>query len=418
MDAFHIATLDPLEIYRFLGRQRREKSTERLEIHLDTFLKEILAKANEFVPSEAGSILLDDPRVKMGTLEMNRLTFIAMFGGVSEGLLGRSIPVTQGIAGYVYMTGASYVAKDVQNDEHFFPFMDAESGYQTRSIIAVPVIMGESICGVLELINRQGGGEFTHEELALLETFAGYISSSIQNALDVLRVRELARRDDLTGLYNDRFLHVRLSEEIKRAEQNDTDLSVIFLDLDFFKNVNDSYGHLVGSRVLRQVGSLLLDNSPPGSLMARYGGDEFVLVLPGFDAEQARKAAETLRRIIGSALYSGSSVVRVKVKKEKDEKGIPQKSFNGNVGYEKMDTARILARREWAVNETKSTEENVSDAEIKVTCSLGVASLIQHVRPVGSLRKRQDTLLRLADAAMYKAKAAGKNKVVVTKPEI
>ena len=388
MDPSQIATLDPVEIYRFLGRQRREKSVDRLEIHLDTFLKGILAKANEFVPSEAGSILLDDPRVKMGALEVNRLTFIAVFGGNSEGLLGRSIPSSQGIAGHVYMSGTPYIARNAQKDEHFFPLMDRESGYETRSMIAVPVIVGESICGVLELLNRHGGGEYTHGELALLETFAGYISSSIQNALDVLRVRELARRDDLTGLYNDRFLHVRLSEEIERAEQNDTDLSVIFLDLDFFKQVNDSYGHLVGSRVLREVGGLLKESSPPGALTARYGGDEFVVVLPGFDSRQAFEAAENIRNIVGSATYTGGAVLRLGGHAPKKEQAVA----------------------------LQEPEEGGDD--IQVTCSLGVASLIQHVPPVGSLRQRQDTLLRLADAAMYEAKAAGKNRVVVTAPEV
>jgi diguanylate cyclase (GGDEF)-like protein len=368
-----IQTLDPDEISRFLSRRRREKMAERLEIHLDGFLKEILIKANEFVPSESGSILLDDPRVKMGAVAVNRLTFIAVFGRRSSNLLGTSIPSNRGIAGHVYTSGKSYIARDVSVDAHFFPLIDEQSGYQTRSVIAVPVIVGESICGVLELINRSEGGEYSHAELLLLETFAGYISSSIQNALDVLRVRELARRDDLTGLFNDRFLHVRLAEEIKRAEHNETHLSVIFLDLDFFKRINDQQGHLVGSQVLKEVGQLLLGVVPPGAVSARYGGDEFVVVLPGYEVEQARRAAQIIRREVGAAEYLSGGVVGV-------ERGGPIRE--------------------------------------QVTCSLGVASLHQHVPPVGSSQQRQNTLLRLADAAMYAAKAAGKNCVVVASPEV
>ncbi len=377
MDPSHITTLDPAEIYRFLGRQRREKSVERLEIHLDTFLKEILAKANEFVPSEAGSILLDDPRTKMGTIERSRLTFIAVFGGYSKNLLGRSIPASKGVAGHVYSTGTPYIARDAQKDAHFYPLMDDESGYATRSMIAVPVIVGESICGVLELLNRKTGEEYTHGDLTLLETFAGYISSSIQNALDVLRVRELARRDDLTGLYNDRFLHNRLLDELLRAEQNETDLSVIFLDLDYFKNINDSYGHLVGSRLLREIGEILQQTSPPGSITARYGGDEFVVVLPGFDSTQAEEAAESIRINIENTTFSDA----------------------------------------WD-DEAQNSNEGDTSFLVRITCSLGIASLNQHVPPVGSLKQRQNTLLRLADAAMYKAKALGKNKTIVSRPDI
>ena len=112
-------TLDPVEISRFLVRQKRDWGIDKLALRLDTFLAAILEKANEFVPSESGSLLLDDPRAKGREDAINTLTFIACFGPSAPRLLGRQIPVQEGIVGRVYSTGEPYVTQDVSDDEHF-----------------------------------------------------------------------------------------------------------------------------------------------------------------------------------------------------------------------------------------------------------------------------------------------------------
>lgn len=370
--AVEILTLDPEDISRFLVRQRKDLGIEP-RLQLDAFLTEILNKANEFVPSEAGSLLFDDPRAKGSGEAINTLTFIACFGQHATELLGRQIPVDEGIAGHVYSTGEPYISQDVTKDKMFYNGVDRLTGYRTGSVIAVPVIVGESIFGVLELLNRRTLGRYSREDLTLLETFAGYISSSIQNALDAIRSREAARRDDLTGLYNDRYLHYRLAEEIPRVERNDLPLSLLFFDLDFFKRVNDRHGHLVGSRTLKEVGYLVSRWTPPGSIAARYGGDEYVIILPGFGAQRAFEAAEDLRRTICESRFDV-----------------------------------VLA----------DDGETVGPLQEPLTCSVGVASLAEHVAPHGTLLRRQIALIRLADQAMYEAKASGKNQVVMARPEV
>jgi len=376
--AVRTLTLDPSEISRFLVRQRKDWDIDQLELRLDQFLSEILEKANEFVPSESGSLLLDDPRAKGREDAINTLTFIACFGPHAPRLLGRQIPLNDGIAGRVYSTAKPYISQNVAEDVNFNDAVDRYTGYQTSSVIAVPVTVRDSIFGVLELLNRRDLGHYSAEDLLLLETFAGYISSSIQNALDAIRAREAARRDDLTRLYNDRYLHHRLAEELPRAERDALDLSLIFFDLDHFKSVNDRYGHLVGSRTLKEVGYLVQAWNPPGGISARYGGDEFVIILPGYDAAEALTAAERLRHLVEETVF------------------------------------RVVPKNESAPVEG----EDLEPLGMPLTCSVGVASLNEHVAPQGSVLRRQNALIRLADQAMYEAKHRGRNLVLLAATEV
>src|SRR5204862_8349646 len=125
----------------------------------------------------------------------------------------------------------------------FYRQMDEPTSYQTESLIAVPIRIEQEVCGVLELINRTDAPAYSREDRNLLEIFAGYISISIQNVLDGRQAQEIAKRDNLTGLYNDRYLHIALSDTIRHCRAEDLDLSLLFLDLDFFKHVNDTHGH-------------------------------------------------------------------------------------------------------------------------------------------------------------------------------
>src|SRR5687767_1756205 len=301
MIQFHSLEIPQLE--RFLERHKSGLALGS-EVDLDLVLREVLQKAYEFVPSESGSILLDDPIRKMASRKDNELVFIATFGDSSRELIGQRLSATNGIVGQVYQTGTPYLSPDVDIDENFYKEIDAQLGHKTHSVVAVPIYIGKHVCGVLELINRLDGKTFTPRDMTLLEIFAGYTSFTIQNALDAKRAHELAKKDDLTGLYNDRWFNVRLTETLAIARQTRREAVLIFMDLDQFKLINDCHGHLAGSQVLREVGFILKRIIQRGdATVARYGGDEFVMILPETTIEEGLKISEEIRRSIADNTF-------------------------------------------------------------------------------------------------------------------
>lgn len=356
--------LEPQDLEVFLERRRAVPSFA-LDMSLAENLAAVLRKANEFVPSEAGSLLLDNPMDKNKERDKNALTFIATFGAKAEELLSRQIPATTGIAGHVYMSGESYVAKDLDTDGLHHRMFDRDDDYTAESLVAIPVRIEKEVCGVLELVNRCDTGHYSERDVHLLEIFAEYISISIQNVLDGRQAQEIAKRDNLTGLYNDRYLHIALSKAIARCRREGTDLALLFMDLDFFKRVNDSHGHLAGSQVLREVGILIKKFTPlEDAIAARYGGDEFVVVLPEIDLLEAIKVAESLRHEIVTS------------------------AFCEKPGEIQPDPLHLTG----------------------LTCSVGVATLHRHLQDDQSVERTKSTLLRLADSAMYVAKETGRNR--------
>ena len=356
--------LEPPDLERFLQRGTLPFLSE---MNLGENLAEVLRKANEFVPSDAGSILLDDPR-EQSSKNTGKLTFIAAFGEHADSLVGRQIQVTEGIAGHVYTSGRAHHATNPEQDRFFHKSIDTELDHTTRSIVAIPIRIGANVCGVLELINRREAEAYSDHDRNLLEIFADYISVSVQNVLDGRQAQEIAKRDNLTDLYNDRYLHIALEEAIHDQQRSAGDLALLFLDLDYFKYVNDSHGHLAGSQVLQEVGHLLHEMVPDASgITARYGGDEFVLALLGADLVAAVDVAESIRSRIETHTFCTTT---------------------GSIHPEPLHLRGI-------------------------TCSIGVATLRRHLTPELSLGDAKSTLLHLADSAMYVAKDTGRNRTAV-----
>lgn len=182
------------------------------------------------------------------------------------------------------------------------------------SIISVPVSSKNGVYGAIEIINlKSNGATFTQRDMELLSKLAGHVAIAIEKIKLQQKLEDLAVTDDLTNLFNTRYLHRSIESEIARSERYGLSVSLIFMDIDHFKDINDNFGHLVGSKLLVEVGQILIRELRNIDIVARYGGDEFVLVLPQTSLSNAINIAERLRKAIAKAPFLSSEGLSLKL---------------------------------------------------------------------------------------------------------
>jgi diguanylate cyclase (GGDEF)-like protein len=311
--------------------------------HREDRMHEILARASLEVPSDGASLLLLDREGRELVFRASR----TLRPGVIDGL---RLPAGRGIAGWVARHRVPLNLADVGADPRHEPAIGRSTSLAAKTMICVPMVSKGRLRGVLQVVNKLGGGEFSEEELHLTERLAEHAAIAIENASLYRQAYLASITDDLTGLGNTRHFHRVLPELLARGGP----LALLVLDLDAFKEVVDRYGHLVGSRVIAAIGRQLAKSLRPSDFAGRFGGDEFVILLPGSDVDDACTLAERLRADVE--------------------------------GYARLEGEDV----------------DVSG----VTASIGIA-----VHPAHAGDSLE--LFRAADAAMYEAKRRGKNRVVV-----
>jgi diguanylate cyclase (GGDEF)-like protein len=216
-------------------------------------------------------------------------------------------------------------------------------------MLALPLVSEDIVVGILELV--RAGRAFSGNEIALLERLTIPVAAALQNSARISDAERLSHTDDLTQLHNARYMRQFLVNETKRARRYNSNLATVFLDLDDFKQVNDLHGHLVGSHVLMEVASLILPSVRDTDCVVRYGGDEFVIILPETAIDEAIRVAERIRAKLEGHPFSGGRRLK-----------------------------------------------------LSLTASFGIAVFPQHA-------SSPQQLIEAADRAMYESKAAGKNRV-------
>ncbi|MEK6220874.1 MAG: diguanylate cyclase [Chloroflexota bacterium] len=374
-----------LEKIMDIGRELTAKRS------LNELLKKILVTASDLVASEVASIILND--TETGELHIRVSFQPASVDDVVE--LNIPVPLDNSIAGEVFKTGKPIIVEDAAADKRHFKKIDVETGYETHNLIGVPLRSGKLNLGVLMVTNKADGEPFNLSDQEILVVLGSHAAVSIENArlytelhayaneleervsertqdlktanenleLEIeVRIRaeeelaRLARTAPLTELNNRRHFFELGEQEFGRADRYNYQLSVMMIDIDHFKNINDTHGHFAGDQVLRAAGKILMKTMREVDIYGRYGGEEFVVLLPETDATQSLKTADRIR----------------------------------------------------AAFEIASIPTDAGD--LKITASLGLASLTPEITTL-------DALLDNADTALYQAKENGRNQVKIWRKE-
>ena len=350
-------------------------------LEFDQVLRELFKRCRQILPMDTFYVAVYD--------ESTRTISHPLFyeNDVEKKIAIRDIDVSPGLSGEIILNRKTiYLPDALERKTRRAHHMVRAGGKLSRSYVGAPMIVSGRVVGVLSMQSHEPN-TYTQEQIRLLETIANVAGVAIENSrlferaqieiehrrqaqesllqanedlqiqLNKVRalqneLREQATRDPLTGLHNRRYLNTTIRQRIQQAEERGLHLSILMIDIDFFKNFNDSYGHHAGDALLQSLAGLLRRHTRKMDIACRYGGEEFLLVLSNTSLETAAHRAEELR-----------------------------------LAFEQ-------------------SENKFGEQHLRATISIGVAAFPNH--GTGA-----EELIMQADQALYAAKAAGRNKVVV-----
>lgn len=263
-------------------------------VELNEVLALILDRVSSLVPARNWSLLLADE-------EGGALTFAIVVGEKKDFIKGMTLAPGEGVAGHAALKGEAVLLENTGDDPRFNSRVDDITGFSTRSIAAIPLKSRGKVVGVLEIVNIKDFEAFEAESLPLLTILADYAAVAVQNARYYEKIKHLSVTDEYTGLFNARHLYKVLDHAVEKAEKGGQSFCVVFADVDNFKDVVDTFGHMAGSAALKEIGSIMSACLEKGDILAKYGGDEYVMVIFGKDREKAVALCENIRSKLSEA---------------------------------------------------------------------------------------------------------------------
>ncbi len=263
-------------------------------VDLKSTLRRILQSMERFIHADFWALLILDPI-------RQDLFYVSPDGEENPDLADLRVKVGEGLVGWVAQHGETLIIPDVGSDPRMAHAVST-LGFHVKSAIGLPIRGRRGTHGVLEILNPNLEDESEHN-IALLHILTDYAAIAIENTEDVAQAHRLTITDEVTGLFNARHLYNVLEQELDRSKRESRSLSLVFLDLDRFKAINDLHGHLVGSELLGMVGKRIRDLCRPTDLCFRYGGDEFVILMPDTTRHEAVHMTGLIHRDLSSSIF-------------------------------------------------------------------------------------------------------------------
>ena len=312
-------------------------------------LQKIMERSAELLRAEQCSIMLIERETNELLVEASK----GAFGAVPK---RARVPKGEGIAGWVAEQGEPVLVADIEHDPRIGK--KSRTRYKTASFVSVPLKIDNKVVGVMNFTDKATGELFDDEDLQIARTCASQAAVVLDRkemTEQAERLRKEAMIDHLTGLLNRGNVLHRLQEELARSNRYEKTMSLILVDVDRFKHINDQCGHPAGDHVLRRIAELMKNAVRSADIIGRYGGDEFMVILPETDAFYAAHLADRVREDIAAA-----------------------------------DLARAA----------------FGSSAVRITVSIGIATFPYHGTSA-------EVLVEHADEALYRAKAGGRDRVVV-----
>ena len=291
--------LHDLRVFHDLGRA----ITSALD--RDSIVRAVMSQMHVFFQPKSWSLLLADD-------ELHQLRYAVREGAICTDQNLAPIPVGEGMAGWVAARGEPLIVPDaaalalgaasVDPAVRIFPGELSGLSFHIESAINMPLRSRNRTVGVLQLFNSPLEA-LTDYAMTFLNILADYAGIAIENAQVLERIQELTITDDATHLFNSRYLHIALQAEFERSRRFHSEFSVIFIDLDHFKRINDQHGHLVGTELLVEVAQLIQKTTRTVDSVFRYGGDEFVILLPQTNKAAAVEVAQRLLQVLRATVF-------------------------------------------------------------------------------------------------------------------
>lgn len=308
----------------------------------------ILMKIAEFINADLGSLMIYEPTSKE--------LYIKAIKGINQKIVEFvRIAPGEGISGKVFSSGKAAIVEDIEHDDEFS--QKNKPRYKTKSFVSIPLKTQNKVIGILNLADKKNGRPFNNVDVKILNSLTSYASLAIERfsfQKQSEKLKKISITDPLTNLLNRHFFQERLIEEIERAKRHHLPLSLIILDIDNFKTINDTYGHPAGDEALVLIAQIISNTIRSIDVAARYGGEEFTIILPQTSKENA------------------------------------------------FDIAKRICDN---INNTELMIDEYN-SPIKSSVSLGLATFPNDASTI-------EELIKNTDIALYTAKATGKNRVVL-----